>query len=183
MTEGREAEGLEAANQADARGHAMGQGQAVDDTPPPVRIHPPVLFLAIMGAGLLLDWIVPLTHDSWPGAIRYGVGGVLVLVAALLASWAALVFHRAGTAIPTFRPARRFVATGPYAFTRNPMYLGLVLLLAGLGVMLASGWLLLLTPVFAFLLDRLVIAREEPYLAARFGDPYRAYLQRVRRWL
>ncbi len=181
--ERREAEGEVAANQADRIGHARGQGLAVDDTPPPVQIHPPVLFPVILGAGLLLDWVVPLTHGAWPGAIRYGLGGMLVLVAALLAGRAAWVFHRAGTEIPTFRPARRFVATGPYAFTRNPMYLGLVLLFAGLGMMVASAWLLLLTPLFAFLLDRLVIAREEPYLAARFGDPYRAYLRRVRRWL
>lgn len=185
MTGRREAEREVAAagNDADGAVRPGGQGLPVDETPPPVRIHPPVLFPAIMGAGLLLDRVVPLAQEAWPGAIRYGVGGALVLLAALLAGWAAWVFSRAGTAIPTLRPARRFVASGPYAFTRNPMYLGLVLLFAGLGLMLTSAWMLLLTPLFALLLDRLVIAREEPYLAARFGAPYRDYLRRVRRWI
>lgn len=169
--------------------HARQQAEAadgpdvMDGSPPPVAVHPPILFPAVLSVALVLDRLAPLVTAPWPALLRFGLGGLLVAFAMLLAGWAAWAFYRAGTAIPTFRPARRFVSSGPYAFTRNPMYLGLVLLLAGLGLMLASGWTLLFVPVFVALMDRLVIAREEPYLAARFGDPYRAYLRRVRRWI
>ncbi|MCS6853797.1 MAG: isoprenylcysteine carboxylmethyltransferase family protein [Elioraea sp.] len=158
-------------------------GTAKDDSPPPVAAHPPLLFPGMVCLALALDGLVPLTEGAWSVWLRFGLGSAVVVLAVLLAGWAAWEFHRVGTPIPTFRPARRFVASGPYAFTRNPMYLGLVLLLVGLGLLLASAWTLLLVPVFVVLLDRLVIAREEPYLAARFGAPYSEYLSRVRRWL
>ncbi len=154
-----------------------------DDSPPPVAVHPPVLFPAMLAAGLALDQLVPIDLGVWPDWIRFGAGIPLVAAAVALAGWAAIVFHRAGTSIPTFRPALRFVSHGPYAVTRNPMYLGLVLLFAGIALLVASVWLLLLLPAFVLAMDRLVIAREEPYLAARFGEPYRAYLRSVRRWI
>lgn len=173
----RDADGTRHASPAAHR-----SGEAADQ-PPPVAVHPPILFPAVLGLALLLDHLAPLVTAPWPAPLRFGLGGMLVALAMLLAGWAAWAFHRAGTPIPTFRPARRFVSSGPYAFTRNPMYLGLVILLAGLSLLLASIWTLLSVPVFVVLMDRLVIAREEPYLAARFGDPYRAYLRRVRRWI
>lgn len=153
------------------------------DRPPPVAVHPPVLFPAMLAAGLALDRLVPLDFGAWPDVIRFGAGIALVAAAVALAGWAAMVFQRAGTSIPTFRPAVRFVSHGPYAVTRNPMYLGLALLFAGIALLAASPWLLLLLPGFVLAMDRLVIAREEPYLEARFGEPYRAYLRSVRRWI
>lgn len=156
-------------------------GGAGDDTPPPVAVHPPLLFGTAVLAGLVLERVIPL-GGAWPAWLRLAGGGVMVAGGAL-ALWAAWLFHRAGTGIPTWRPAQRLVVTGPYALSRNPMYLGLTAVCAGLALADANPWLLaLLLPVLAAL-DRLVIAREEPYLEARFGDAYRAYRARVRRWV
>ena len=162
---------------------AEARTEAADSAPPAVAVHPPVLFPALLLVGLLLEEFVPLSVGEWPEWLRFGVGGGAVVAAVALAGWAMLTFQRAGTSIPTFRPALGLVVGGPYRFTRNPMYVGLVLLLAGLGFVLASAWVLLLAPVFVVLLDRLVIAREEAYLAARFGEPYRRYRAGVRRWI
>jgi protein-S-isoprenylcysteine O-methyltransferase Ste14 len=108
---------------------------------------------------------------------------MLIVFGLCFAGWAAWLFHRAGTGIPTWQPARRLVTRGPYAISRNPMYLGLTAAYAGLALALANAWALLLLGPVLIVMDRFVIAREEPYLEARFGQPYRDYLARVRRWL
>ena len=79
--------------------------------------------------------------------------------------------------------ASALLTSGPFRWTRNPLYLGLAILLACFGVLLDSAWMLSLTPVLVLLLDRLVIAREELRLRAQFGEEYEAYTRGVRRWL
>lgn len=154
----------------------------MDDSPPPVAVHPPVLYGGALVLGLALAWVAPL-GGAWPGWLRFGVGGPLMLSGAGLVLWAAALFQRAGTNIPTYRSARRPVFDGPYRFTRNPMYLGLTAFYTGLALALANPWMLILLPPVLLVMDQGVIAREEPYLEARFGQPYRDYLARVRRWL
>lgn len=154
----------------------------MDDAPPPVAVHPPVLYGGAVALGLALAWLLPL-GGAWPGWLRLGVGGVLMVAGAGLALWAASLFLRTGTNVPTYRPALRPVFAGPYRFTRNPMYLGVTSLYAGLALALANPWMLMLLAPVLVVMDRFVIAREEPYLEARFGQPYRDYRTRVRRWL
>lgn len=153
-----------------------------DDRPPPVAIHPPVLYGGALLAGLGLDRLLPIAL-ALPDGIRHGAASLLIVVGLGVAAWAAWLFHRAGTGIPTWTAARRLVLRGPYAFSRNPMYLGVTAAYAGLALAVASAWALVLLAPVVVVMDRLVIAREEPYLAARFGAPYEAYLRRVRRWL
>jgi protein-S-isoprenylcysteine O-methyltransferase Ste14 len=153
-----------------------------DATPPPVAVHPPVLYGGAFLLGIGLDRLVPI-DAAVPELLRHGAASLLIVLGLGLAGWAAWLFHRAGTGIPTWQAATRFVDSGPYAFSRNPMYLGITAAYAGLALALASIWALLLLAPVLVVMDRLVIAREEHYLAARFGSAYEAYLRRVRRWL
>lgn len=148
-----------------------------------VRFPPPVLFVAGLLAGWVIDRYVralPLTQS--PGALVMPAVAVIGLALGLMIS-GVLTFRRAGTAIIPHLPASRLVQWGPYRFTRNPMYTGLTLVYIGVSALLNSGWPLLLLPLVLFTLTRLVIRREEAYLHSAFGAEYDAYRSRVRRWL
>lgn len=92
-------------------------------------------------------------------------------------------FQVIGTTFNPTGPATVLATGGIYRFTRNPMYLGGCVFFLGLAIMVRSGWLLLMVPVIAVALRKLAIEPEEAYLTRRFGDEYRAYCGRVRRWL
>ena len=92
-------------------------------------------------------------------------------------------FRRAGTSMVSMKPTTALVTSGPYRFTRNPMYLGMAFLYAAFALAFGLIWALATLPAVLIAVDRLIIAREEPYLGARFGDAYRDYRRRVRRWL
>ena len=104
-------------------------------------------------------------------------------LALVLLAWAIVTMTRAGSNVPTSLPSTTIVDTGPYRFTRNPMYLGMMLGLIGLAVALNSLWLLLTLAPFALVIRYGVVAREEAYLERKFGDVYRGYRSRVRRWV
>jgi protein-S-isoprenylcysteine O-methyltransferase Ste14 len=97
--------------------------------------------------------------------------------------WGIITFRRQHTAVYPNQRARLLVENGPYRHTRNPMYLGMTFLYLGVTALLNSWWALLLLPVVLWALVRLVISREERYLAAEFGEHYGAYRRRVRRWI
>ena len=80
-------------------------------------------------------------------------------------------------------PTTTVVETGVFRYSRNPIYLALTVALVALGFVFASGWFLVVAPAAVFAVTRLAIAREEAYLARKFGAPYLAYMARVRRWL
>ncbi|MEO8336423.1 MAG: isoprenylcysteine carboxylmethyltransferase family protein [bacterium] len=97
--------------------------------------------------------------------------------------WGVVTFRRAGTAINPHHSAKRLVVSGPYRFTRNPMYTGLTIAYLGASLLLGSEWPLLLLPIVLFAVFRFVIQREERYLADAFGSEYAEFRMRVRRWL
>jgi len=110
--------------------------------------------------------------------------GAMVFVLALgLFAWAIVTITRAGSNVPTSLPTTAIVGSGPYGFTRNPIYLATFLGLTGLAIALDNLWLLLVLVPFALVIRYGVVAREEAYLERRFGDVYRGYRSRVRRWL
>lgn len=148
---------------------------------PGVLARPPLILLGALLLGLALDWAWP--APFLPSAIQYTAGAALIALAGTLAGSAIRCFVRAGTNVPTNRPATALVIAGPYRFSRNPIYVGMITLLLGIGIMVDSPWLVALVPAFALILRYGVIAREELYLEAKFGDSYRAYKSRVRRWL
>jgi protein-S-isoprenylcysteine O-methyltransferase Ste14 len=147
-----------------------------------VIIRPPLAWgLAVM-AGLALDWLVPLPFI--PADLPAGWLGAMVFALALaLVAWAIVTMTGAGSNVPTNRPTTIIVESGPYRFTRNPIYLGMFLGLAGLAVAFDTLWLLMALVPFALVIRYGVVAREEAYLEHKFGDGYRTYRSRVRRWL
>jgi protein-S-isoprenylcysteine O-methyltransferase Ste14 len=145
-------------------------------------IRPPIAWALAVAAGLALQWFIP--WHFVPGPIpRIATGAILFAAGFALAVWAIIAFTRAGTQVPTNLPTSRIVAHGPYRFTRNPIYVGFFLGLAGLAVGFDSVWLLVALVAFFFVIRYGVVAREEAYLARKFGEEYRAYTARVRRWL
>jgi protein-S-isoprenylcysteine O-methyltransferase Ste14 len=107
---------------------------------------------------------------------------VFVLALALFV-WAIITITRAGSNVPTNMPATSIVDTGPYRFTRNPIYLGMMLGLVGLAIAFDSLWLLVTLVPFFLVIHYGVVAREEAYLDRKFGEVYRSYRARVRRWV
>jgi protein-S-isoprenylcysteine O-methyltransferase Ste14 len=148
----------------------------------PVITRPPLAWgLAVIG-GLALNWLVPLPF--LPVDLPAGWLGAMVFVLALaLFAWAIVTITRAGSNVPTNRPTTTIVESGPYRFTRNPIYLGMFLSLIGLAIAFDNLWLLMMLVPFALIIRYGVVAREEAYLERKFGDVYRGYRSRVRRWL
>lgn len=143
-------------------------------------LHPGLAFLACILAGAGLDPFLP--GPSWPGAVRVGAGAPILTAGLALAGWGILTLWRARTPIEPGRTPTCLVVSGPYRFSRNPLYLAQLLFLCGLGL-LAFPWMLPLAALQAVLLDRLVISREERRLAEAFGEDFRRYRAKVRRWL
>ena len=147
-----------------------------------VVIHPPLAWGLALIAGLALNWLVPLPF--LPADLPVGWLGAVVFVLALaLGVSAVLTMTKAGSNVPTNRPTTTIVENGPYRFTRNPIYLGMFLGQIGLAIAFNSLWLLMMLVPFAFVIHYGVVAREEAYLGRKFGDAYRGYCSRVRRWL
>jgi protein-S-isoprenylcysteine O-methyltransferase Ste14 len=144
---------------------------------------PPLLFLGCLlagwGAGRL--HALPLGAQVIPG-LPWLLALGLVIPAGLGGS-ALFRFRRHGTTHEPQGMPTALVATGPYRFTRNPMYLALSTLLTWFALLLDSAWVLLLVPVLVLLLDRVVIPFEEARLRGLFGEAYLDYCRRVRRWL
>ena len=147
-----------------------------------VIVRPPIAWALAVLAGLALKWLMPLSF--LPTAVPTGWLGTIVFALALaLVAWAISTMTRAGSNVPTSLPTTTIVETGPYRLTRNPIYLGMVMGLIGLAIAFNSLWLSMTLVPFALVIRYGVVAREEAYLERKFGDVYRGYRSRVRRWL
>lgn len=142
---------------------------------------PPLIYLAALVIGLGLGYLAP--TPFLPRSLAYGLGAVLILIAACIVIPARRMMQRAGTAITPTIPTTALVTTGPFRFTRNPLYVGLTLLYLGIAVAARSLWALALLLVALAVMQRGVIDREEHYLERRFGADYVRYRERVRRWI
>lgn len=142
---------------------------------------PPAIYVAafLVGAALELPWPTP----NLPVPIALGIGALGIALWVVLDPASMWTFRQAGTEVPPGRPSAALVREGPYRFSRNPMYLGMLVLYAALSLALGLLWALVLLPVVFVILDRVVVRREEAYLERRFGEEYRAYRSRVRRWV
>jgi protein-S-isoprenylcysteine O-methyltransferase Ste14 len=144
---------------------------------------PPLLTLGLIGASIAAQGLVPLPWVAGTPAIVLAVLGLLGVCAALgLDLGAVLAMRRHRTTFLPHRGAAALVTEGPFARSRNPIYVGNVLLTAGLGLMLGNPWLLVGACVLAVALQRLAILREEAHLAAKFGAAWEDYRARVPRW-
>lgn len=150
-----------------------------------VRVFPPAVPLITVLLGILLERLVPLgSYFALTTPVRYALGGVLIAGALLgLGLWSVLLFRRSGQSEIPWKPTLSVIEAGPYRVTRNPMYLQMVLVCLGVGIALSNAWILILTPICGWVLQRFAIRPEEEYLSRKFGEPYREYQRRVPRWL
>lgn len=146
-----------------------------------VKIHPPILLAIHLAIAYVAKWeiLIPLVL---PGILR-NLGLALVVTGFLLGAAAFVEFYKAHTTLNPHGSVRKLVTSGAYRFTRNPIYLGFALMLAGFPLFSGTIWGALLLPVMIVNMNSLVIQQEEAYLQKKFGDEYTRYRSSVRRWL
>jgi protein-S-isoprenylcysteine O-methyltransferase Ste14 len=147
------------------------------------RFFPPVIALIVAGLMWLLDSHFPLLHlwdEPWNR-----IGLVLMAAALVIDGWSLALFLMHRTTIHPLKPedTSALVTRGLYRFTRNPMYLGLLILLTGFAVFMGSLTPLIMLPLFVMVMNRQQILHEERVLEEKFGEEYLVYKKRVRRWL
>jgi protein-S-isoprenylcysteine O-methyltransferase Ste14 len=161
------------------------EGQHVNDTGVAgVIARPPLLCLAALLLGLASDRLFPWPFGLPGTPLVYWMSGAsMILVGLALGAAGICNFSRAGTPVPTNQPTRVMVTTGIHGWTRNPIYLGMLLVYGGIGIAARSPWTLILLLPLTITIRYGVVAREERYLETKFGATYRAYRASVRRWL
>lgn len=149
-----------------------------------VRFPPPFYYLIGLIIGFVIQRFYPI-YLAKPGhrIITYTLGGIWIFLGLLLIAWAMFSFRRAGTSPIPHVPTTALTSDGPYRLTRNPMYLAMALICVGIGLAFNMLWPLLSVPIVMVIVDRMVIHKEERYLETKFGDQYRDYRKRVRRWI
>jgi protein-S-isoprenylcysteine O-methyltransferase Ste14 len=144
-------------------------------------VRPPLVYLVSLVTGSVMQFAMPLPFV--PRGLAAPVGAPLVMVAIALFAYAVMKFRAAGTPVPARKPTTVIVRTGPYRFSRNPIYLAFSLLQLGIAVWVNSLWLIATLVTAVALIHYVVIPREERYLEGRFGAQYLDYKTSVRRWL
>jgi len=145
---------------------------------------PPLLALAALLLGLGLDWLIPayLLRVLFDPTARIILGVILVIACMALGFPAIFAFRAARTHVEPWKSTSALVTGGIFRWLRNPMYVGLTFFLAGIGMILGGDWILVMTVVFALVMHYGVVKCEERYLAAKFGEPYRRYMETVPRY-
>lgn len=144
---------------------------------------PPLLFFMCLSAGAVLSSLFPETTMAGSWAFRLIPGFILLSLAGFIAFFAFRRFKIHETPFDPYKKTVQLIQDGPFRFSRNPLYLALMLLFAGFTFLVASVWMVLLMAVFFMLLVYGVIRPEERYLKEKFGEDYLRYKKSVRRWL
>jgi protein-S-isoprenylcysteine O-methyltransferase Ste14 len=142
---------------------------------------PPLIYVSALAIGFGLDAVAGSGSLDRRAAVPIGVTSI-ISGGALMGSFVQ-AFRRARTPLDPYTPSEALVTDGPYRVTRNPGYLGMALVSAGIALVADAPWALAVLPVAIATIDRGVIAREERYLEQKFGPPYVDYKRRVRRWI
>lgn len=143
---------------------------------------PPVMYIGTLLLGFAIHavspiWIFPTLHA------HVILGGLLFALSATVARWAFLIMRRLGTTANPRKSSEALAISGPFRYSRNPIYVAMTGLYVGLDFMVNSAWPLILLGPLLLLMDWGVIRREEHYLSGKFGDAYTGYKSKVRRWL
>ena len=150
---------------------------------PGVLVFPPLIPLAVLVVGILLDWLLPIgLLNPIPLAVRIVVGGALFLLGLVSGIVGNLTFDRIGTNVNPMRPALKLAEEGIFAHLRNPMYVGMALAVLGVVIGFALEWTFFALIVGALVMHFGVVLREERYLERKFGDDYRRYKSSVPRY-
>lgn len=147
-----------------------------------VRFPPPLVYLAFILVGAALAYAAPLPVPG-PRYLSVAAGVAIVLAGLWLIADAWKLFQRTGQDPAPWKPSPELVLSGSYRFTRNPMYLGLTCIQVGLGIALSNLWISLLAAFSLLAVHFIAVVPEERYLAGKFGDSYRGYMIKVRRYL
>jgi protein-S-isoprenylcysteine O-methyltransferase Ste14 len=144
-------------------------------------VRPPFVYLVSLAAGLLIQLMKP--FPFLPRTFATPVGAALVIVAIALFGYSVAKFRAAGTPVPAREPTTTIVRTGPYGFSRNPIYLAFSIFQLGIAIWVNSVWVLATLVGAVALIHCVVIPKEEHYLEQKFGAPYLDYKASVHRWL
>ena len=163
----------------------MKSSQELQQSEPPdhakVAFHPPLLLALAIVVGFLARRIAPLYF--LPGILSLSFGPIVTAVSFGIFFWAVFTMRRGDASIPTNKPTNAIVIRGPFRFSRNPIYLAMIMLQFGTGIWSNSLWFFGLAALTAALLSWGVISPEEKYLEGKFGIEYSSYKARVRRWI
>jgi protein-S-isoprenylcysteine O-methyltransferase Ste14 len=145
---------------------------------------PPIIYLAAIAIAILLGYFYPLPWAPRPiSDLLLAVGGLLVAAVVAIDVSAMRTLRAAKTTIMPHRASDHLVTSGPFSFSRNPIYLANSLLMIAIGFIAGSVWFILFAIIAAFITTKLAIEREENHLETRFGKRYRDYAKKVRRWI
>ena len=150
---------------------------------PGIIAPPPLIYLGFLATGWAIERFVRDVTFGLPDRWGAFIGISLVVIGFMIEGEATMRFRRANTAVQPWKPSSSLVTEGIYGLSRNPIYVGMAAIYAGLALTFDAPLALALLIPCLFVIDRGVIAREEPYLEARFDQAYRDYRARVRRWL
>src|SRR3954447_10379470 len=148
---------------------------------PGIRVPPPLIYLLALLSGLLLNR--RLHVPFLPRMVARVLGWPLVGGGMALAAWFTRTMHGADTTRRPDKPVSSLVQDGPFRYSRNPGYLSLTMLYAGIAILRNALWAILLLPLALYVIQREVIEREERYLKRTFGEEYLSYKRKVRRWV
>ncbi|HEV2668210.1 MAG TPA: isoprenylcysteine carboxylmethyltransferase family protein [Blastocatellia bacterium] len=150
------------------------------DVANPGLVRPPLVYSSSIMAGALLTWLWPLPF-ALPAAVP--IGSTMVFASILLFLFSVRALRAAGAPAPGNQPTTNIVRTGPYRFSRNPIYLSFFVLQLGIALWISSIWMVATLIPAAAVVSRVVVPREERYLESRFGQQYSSYRDSTRRWL
>src|ERR687890_766467 len=164
-------------NASEGGGH-MSNGEPDN---PGIKVPPPLIYLLPLLLGSILNRKAHLPF--LPSGVVRIVGWPLIGSGVLIAGWWRKTMREADAPVRTDRPVRRLTTAGPFGYSRNPAYLSLAMIYAGIAALRNSLWVILPLPLAVYVIQREVIGREERYLERTFGEEYLAYKARVRRWV
>jgi len=148
-----------------------------------IRIPPPLYFFACLGIGLLLEYLYPIHLVSISLIPRAIVGCTFTLISLYFAVSGFITLINNKTPFDTAKSTTKIVISGAYRFSRNPLYLSLLLLLFGIAFFMLSLWLCFTVPILLILFLFNAVKPEESYLSQKFGKEYLDYSAKVRRWI
>jgi len=148
-----------------------------------VTIPPPLTLVVALIVGLLLHRIFPVYMMSASLPFRLLIAAPLLLGYGVITALSVRMMLARNTALPPHRSTTTLISEGPFSLTRNPLYLSVLMLYAGIAVLVNAVWMLCLLPVMLLALDRGAVIHEEEYLERKFGDQYLDYKRKVRRWI
>jgi protein-S-isoprenylcysteine O-methyltransferase Ste14 len=158
------------------------EASSADEDKPAVKLHPPTVFFLALVFGYIIRLFAG-GRMPIPRAFAEGFGGLFIIVSLALVLSAVSIFAEKGQGLRPATPASDLFQKGVYKFSRNPIYLAMVLFGSGFGIATSNVWIIVTTAIAGLILNFLVIKPEEDYLARKFGEEYDAYKGRVRRWL